>query len=85
MESNEFPIVVEDGRSRKRKRNDKDNKRGRLKIETYDSYLYPTKNKATFSMVHRYKQKKSPKNPSCSHPTKGTKKLECHLLEEADV
>lgn len=37
MDSIEFPIVVEgDGKTRKRKRNDKNSKRARMKIEKYN-------------------------------------------------
>lgn len=36
----------------------------------------------TFSMVCRYKPKKSPKNPTCFHRSK---KLECRSLKDADI
>lgn len=40
MESNEFPTVVENGRARKRKRNEFDSKRARSKIEAYFLFFF---------------------------------------------
>lgn len=85
MESNEFPLAVEDERARKRKRNIHAWKRSRTKAETYSDfllYILHSNRNILAALVSRYTQKNLPKKAVCAHKSKA---LQCNILTHNDV
>lgn len=82
MESIEYPILVEGGRGRKRKRDDKNTKKAMLKIERWRSNNFQNFAKLNLVSFYRFKPKSLPVKPSCAH---SSRKYECKFLSNLEI